>query len=223
MKLVWMNIGVFCACMIVAYGVYFLFPDQHGLLLLEDSLVENLGAVAFLASFVVGLLLFMKSTEYRKSIAVVSCIGLVGFLDEISFGIRFFHFENFRIYGVSIDGAHDLFYLLARLIDTFSLPMIAGLFLVGIVTIALFIFRYGKRVLAGLLNRYEKPTLIIVGLFGVQLIVAMVIDLEIVRNDMLFVFEEQLEMNAAISLVFCSLSLYHEAGKKQCDPGVYEE
>ena len=57
-------------------------------------------------------------------------------------------------------------------------------------------------------NGNYKQTYILALFFASLVFVALIIDLDIVHNKALFALEELFEMNAAIALLFCCLSLY---------------
>ena len=100
---------------------YFSTPNCSVLFFDEDGLIENISAFLYLISFVMGIYFFLNGSNHRKSQILISGISLTGFLDEISFGERLFKLEMPQIYGVKIDGAHDLFFLAAKVTKELTL------------------------------------------------------------------------------------------------------
>ena len=49
---------------------------------------------------------------------------------------------------------------------------------------------------------------------------SLIIDLDIIVNDLLFAFEEMIELNAAVALMFCGISLYRQKAGKQRRSGI---
>lgn len=49
---------------------------------------------------------------------------------------------------------------------------------------------------------------------------SLIIDLDIIVNDLLFAFEEMIELNAAVALIFCGISLYGQNAGKQRRSGI---
>ncbi len=215
MKYVWSYIAVFFVNMLAAYGIFFFIPDCRNWLLVEDSAVENLSALFYLGAFLVGIPLSIKSKEYRKTILLVSFTGLLGFLDELSFGERILATKMPRLLGVQIDAAHDFFYVVAITVDRAPRMYAVALLLVALVLFIWVMHKYGRKVAGKVCQTYPGSVIVLAVVFVVQLMIALVIDLGVLGYDVLFVLEEQLEMNAAIALIFCCLNL-HDAGSKKC-------
>ncbi len=222
MKYAWSCLLVFCANVLAAYLLFFLVPASHDALLQEDGAVENLSAVLYLYAFLAGMFLFRKSVSFRKSLLLVGVLGLVGCLDEISFGERLTGAEMPELLGFKVDGVHDLFYVAAITLD--SIPRLyAALLVLAVMGVLAFVaVKYAPRLIRALWSLYPRSSIIIGLVFMTQLFISLVIDLELIRHDLLFVLEEQLEMNAAVSLICLSLSLYG-VGLAQAAPVAIEE
>ena len=82
-------------------------------LIKEDGLIENISAILFAAAFLISLIHWPKirRKEGATTFVFVGILGLIGFLDEISFGERLFDLTMPVIYEVKIDALHDFFYL----------------------------------------------------------------------------------------------------------------
>ena len=108
-----------------------------------------------------------------------------------------------------VDGVHDIFriaYLKAgHLPKAYLLPLLA-------LGISLIVFIFSRLKLATLISSamQYKPS-VFVFVCGALLMGAMLIDLDLIEYEPLFLLEELLEMNAALALVFSSLSTYRES------------
>jgi hypothetical protein len=85
----------------------------------EDGLIENVTAGVLIGAACLSISqFFIKSTD-KKVFLVLSFVGIIGFLDEVSFGDRVFEgMYFFRVHGVKIDGIHDVAEVSANLIKT---------------------------------------------------------------------------------------------------------
>ena len=180
----------------------------------EDRIVENITASLFLMTFLssLALLLDSKNINYRKALIIVMALGLLGFLDELSFGQRIFDLQVPYIFGFPLDAAHDIVAITIKLIKQYLL--VSTLLL----TIAIFALTYLARnkipyavgILKSLL--FDR-SYVILSFFGVYLFIAIAIE-EIFRNlhvpalaKFLHPLEEVLELNAALALLFFCLSI----------------
>jgi hypothetical protein len=204
---------IFAISILTAFGAYSWMPNYRGYLFREDGLIENLSAVFYLISFFLGLLFFFKSNIHRKALIIISAVGLLGFLDELSFGERLFGFNMPQIHGVKIDAVHDFFILGCKAIKelTYSYPIYVFLFLgVGIIMVTIVTLKYSYELKETMSNIYHEPPFILALFFTTIVFSALVIDLKLVHHGALFMVEELFEMNAAIALLFCCLSLYEQ-------------
>jgi hypothetical protein len=336
---------------LIAVGVFIWVPEYRDYLIAEDSLVENVSAFFYLVTFFLSLVFLLKSKEHRKTLFVLSAVGLLGFLEEISFGERIFGLTMPKIAGDNIDGAHDFFTLgykfIYGLVEEFEfsytafLPLLIGIgaiilvivtlrnlklkfpkllvidtraldnkekkkigiftacwlgiiittilsinilddlvsnlvmtmymaepsslwgqlfsavasnhssipvdlyiskslilfhrlltygfFLISSPLLLLFIWQlpnlikplvdYFRKIPKNkwrdiITNRYHKQTYILAFICVSLVFFALVIDLEIIKSDFLYMLEEIFEMNAAIALIFCSLSVYNSRASK---------
>jgi hypothetical protein len=115
------NVTFVCS---VLLGILVLFtvglsrPD----LLVEDQLVESLGAFAFAAASVLALSTALRkhtslSPIERKALAGTSLLCLVLFLSEISFGARLFGLQMPTMRGGGqFDGGHDIVIVIFRIL-----------------------------------------------------------------------------------------------------------
>ena len=218
MKYLQVYIIIFGINMMIMFVVGMWMPDYRGYLAHEDSLVENLSAFFFLCTFFLGLLFILKGTKNKKALIFVSVIGLLGFLDEISFGERMFALNMPRVHGMPIDSAHDLFTLGYRLIEELAHSysvLVYSLIGIGVILIAKLALK-NKYEIAEIIKRIQNnQTYILALIFTLFIFAALIIDLDILHIKGIFIIEESLEMNAALALLFCSLSLYDQNYKKE--------
>jgi hypothetical protein len=204
-------------------GLWFLFPNIRSALVKEHEFLENLTTILYFEAFVLGLIFLskLKDKHARKFYLIIPFLGLLAALDEISFGYRMFWFKAPLVGGVRIDSLHDVVFLLwvtvkpllkQNLIILFVLlGVFACLLLLGLIWAikhlqkVRVIVRQGINYLASALNRYLPLAFLLITVgYGV---VSILIDLDIFINDFLKFFEELVEMNAALTLLFSSFSI----------------
>lgn len=194
--------------LLLAAGVLAWLPEYRHLLVREDSLVENLSALAFLAAFVVGAVLLFRNGRRVPLLVAVTVLGLLGFLDELSFGERRFAFTMPSVGGVKLDAVHDLVELgyraILNLAQAFPVPVVvlAAAFTLALGALAA---RYRHVLVAALVGSRDRQAWMFAGMFAALLAAAIIIDLEIVDLGALYYVEELCELTAAIALLFCAL------------------
>lgn len=211
MKYVWIYLVLFGVNILIALGVGIWMPGYKAYLIKEDSLVENLSAFFFLSTFFLSFLFFLKRKKHRKALIIVSAVGLLGFLDEISFGERLFALNMPYIGSVKIDALHDFFFLGYKVIKGFTHSHAIFVYLligVGVIMAVIVALKHRYKLIGIISNSNYKQTYILALFFASLVFAALIIDLEIVHNKALFALEESFEMNSAIALLFCCLSLY---------------
>ena len=210
MKYVKAYLAIFLFNVIVASVLYIGFPTYLYYLLAEDGVIENLSAAFFLLSFFLAVASLIKREGHKKILIPISALGLIGFLDELSFGERVFGFSALRLGGVKIDQAHDVLNLLSKALEGFIDSYGAYIFyvLVGVcVILSIMLFRYRSKLLNEVSGMIWKPHYILLLFFFMLGFLALLIDLKESATKPLFVLEETLEMNAAMALCFTCLSL----------------
>jgi len=194
------NIVVIPAC-------YFLFPEARDFLIAEDRLVENLQALFYFLCFFPGLLYILRIREkrFRNLYLALPFIGLLFFLEEISYGARIFKFHTQLIYGEYFDALHDfvpIAYNYLELNAGYLLKVLPVAFCIMTVFLA---FKY-RRIfydIPNLLNKYPP-----IGFFLITagfIFPAQVFDLNLVKPDYSKLIEETLELNAALFLLSATL------------------
>ncbi len=166
--------------LLVAFAVYAWIPTYRYLLVEEDGLVESLSAAFYIFACVLGLLILKKRRAHKRLLVLVSALGLLGFLDELSFGERILGLSMPSVRGVSIDAAHDLFYLaylgLEKLINS-NAQYAWLLALIGAISVIVFFVFFGYRLTAvtALPVTLRQPRIILVLFFAVLVLFASVV------------------------------------------------
>lgn len=196
--------------------IFFLFPRYRDFLGGEDQLIETLTALLFLAAAIYCFVGFIKNKNAgrRTSWFLFGSLGLIGFLDELSFGERIFNLSMPSVRGVQIDAAHDFFELGFTMyrhgLDRY--PVLAISLIVGALVVAgLIIYRFRTAIknFIGTVLTAQSYRFLMIGC--ILVFVALVIDLEMIHNTYLFLLEELFEMNAAFALLLGSICIGREA------------
>ena len=185
--------------------LYIFLPNYRNTLVTEDGFLENLTAFFFGSSFLVGLRLVwrLKNQPHQKIYFGLPILGLLGFLDEISFGLYMFEREVPTVNEVPVDALHDVLDIIFRI----SIETMNPLF----VHVSILLAGYGLIFIVLKVHKvYDRyPPFEFVAVAVIFLCIAAIIDLEIVRYHFLFFLEELFEMNAALALVFACLATQH--------------
>jgi hypothetical protein len=198
----------FCsvASFVAAFVFYYAVPGQRHLLLEEDSLLETMSALSYLAAAILAFVIARKNHPARRALWFIGAVALVGFLDELSFGERLFNLQMPVIRGKKIDAVHDVVSLAFRLTREFPLIALPLLAVAGIafLTIA---WKQRKHFLSFVLTYRGHPALRFFAVFAAMILAALVIDLGLKNSDGLYLLEELFELNAGLALGFCAWSL----------------
>jgi hypothetical protein len=185
-----------------------LAPRLRGPLFGEDRLVETATALLFLAAFIVGLafLIAHRSRRYRVLLLIASSLGLLGFLDEISFGARLFGWSTPEMPGGGeFDGAHDLVILIYR-VGAEADPIVIAAICATLVLTSLLCIRYWYAQVLSLTHRMlTDPAYGLFALFVGGVAMAAVLDLDIGLLRHLGPVEEIVELNAGLALLLAVL------------------
>jgi hypothetical protein len=157
---------------------------------------------------VVGLefLIAHRSRRYRVFLLIASSLGLLAFLDEISFGARLFGWSMPEMAGGGeLDGAHDLVILTYRLGAEADPIVIAAVCAALVLTTLLCVVYQYARIL-GLTHRIvTDPACGLFALFVAGVAMAAVLDLDIGLLRHLGPVEEIVELNAGLALLLAIL------------------
>ncbi len=204
------------------------FPRLRPHFVMEDHFLENLEAYLYVATFVIGMIsvLRLKETVHRRMYMAIPLIGLLCFLDEVSYGARIFNINVPVVSGVKVDGIHDfvsLIYLNLRHGGDYVYIFEVVAFLV----LVLLIVRYYKHMakVPEMFKRHFLRFVLFFAIFGILALAADAYHDELIiqgklhvftLGDKMFVFpkryllapllEELMETNAALALLFASLS-----------------
>ena len=175
----------------------------------EDVFLENLTAGVLFATFCLSSLLHLKFKVKKNIFFAFAILGLIGFLDEISFGRRLLPIPMPKSHGLTIDGVHDLLHLLKNITRTNLTYHPVGTYIVIFFSIisAVCVWRKTKIIrqrVINLLVKYEISDLALVIISCIVL--SQVIDT--FRWQIIYPYiavEEFLELTAAVALLTCSL------------------
>ena len=176
----------------------------------EDGLLEHLSAGICFATFIFGIVLILRNCRYKKMLAGVSFVSLLGFLDEISFGGRIFKIKYPHIFGVRIDGIHDFLTVAKRLVkrEIIEIPggSLTAIFITAIILFLIAWTLYSFKLSSTIL--FNGPYLILFTCFAIFVVISQLIDLELLSidyNAYIITIEELFEAFAALSLLFVCL------------------
>ena len=208
---IWVYLGLFAASMLGMLGIYFWLPDRGMYLYMEDSLIENLGALILLCSSVSGIVFATISKQNRVVMLLISLTGLLGFLFELGFGKRYPSLNHYHFGEVIMDTTYDflhfIFEILRNLHNTHPVLLYS---LTGIATLlCILLFLKNRHALNEFTNRGRHTQSFLLAAFFVILSLAgIVIDLLNIGRNGIIALEEFIELNAASALLFCLLSMY---------------
>jgi len=181
----------------------------RGPLFEEDGLVETGTALCFLAAAVLGIACLMAypAGRHRLLLGLASGLGLLGFLDEISFGARLFGWSAPALAGGGeFDGAHDVVILVYRLGVETPTTALAALCASLVLVAALGLVHWRRRVVSLIRQARTEPPVGLFAVFITALAAAGVLDLGLGPRRHLAALEELVELNAALALLLAVLS-----------------
>ncbi|NOK59535.1 MAG: hypothetical protein GFH27_549285n59 [Chloroflexi bacterium AL-W] len=203
--LVAVNVSIFTS-------LYLLFPRIRYLLFFEDQLIESIAAMLLLGVCLSGIVMmasFWSMALQRAIASVFASASLVGFLDEVSYGQRFFGFSTWYIYDKPVDGVHDILDILRVMPASdrmwFFLLMAVMALIVSVILWKTYV--YWSHMVSFVRTRDGK-------LMGLFLLISLVCVILSTTIDFLrlqpgwFAFaEELLEMNVTLALLFALFSV----------------
>lgn len=173
----------------------------------EDGLLENLTVGILFATFSLSSYFYFKFKRKGNIFLLLAAFGLVGFLDEISFGRRMFPVPMPKSHGLTIDGFHDVFHLIRNVARTnlayhpVETSIVISAFVIMVACVWLNTKMIRQRVFA-VLAKYEiRDLALLIVLF---VVVSQAIDTFEWRIFAYRTVEECLEFNAAAALMACS-------------------
>lgn len=193
--------------LITAFSIYYWVPEYTYFIIEEDHLVENISAFSYLSAFFLGIWILTNYSSWRKLTWLVTIIGLIGFLDELSFGTRFFEFTEPELLDKNINAVHDIItigYLFFENIIGFTGILI--LVLASLAGSILFYVKQQKYRIEEFIGDPTSPPGLFPVMFFLFVLLAQIADLKDFIAP-LVIIEELFELFGGISLCFYSVSL----------------
>lgn len=188
---------------IALFSLQLLSPMLRHYIVREGGILENLSATFYLFAVLVGAWACSRARpEIRRRYVAIPILAGLAFYDEISDGI--FPESDFEFRGIQLTAFHEWIHAGYNLWRDLG-PLRAKLFvLVAVAAIAgALAVRYRARIRAGvsLLKRDASYQLVVIGI--AQAALALVLDRDL--TDRLTFYEEWLEMNMAMAMLFATL------------------
>ena len=206
MKLVWSYLAIFAFNLILGCAIYSWYPAYRHHLFKEDYLVENLSVFFYLLACFGALWLGVKRNKQRGFLLLVFGLGLIGFLEEVSFGEGFIFPSSSmpRMGDTKIDSLHDLFTLTYE-----GRPgaLVLTVVVIGALVLAALASPRTRKLVHHARQNLKRHHFFLAAFFSTALL-AGIIDLEFADQEILFVVEEILELNASLALIFCCLAVF---------------
>jgi hypothetical protein len=189
----------------------------------EDSLIENLTAGLYFCAFASALILLTnRRIRNRKSctwLTALSALGLVGFLDEISFGERLFNFDMPVVRETKLDAVHDVVELGLSLtigLETDQKQLVMLFLLSGLALSLVAILKYVKRFWKSVITDRYFPLYLVGFIFVLLGCAALMLDTGRFPFRGFNAVEECLELNAALTLLTACFMIYKLETQKPC-------
>ena len=168
----------------------------------KNQILEWVTVGIYCVGIAVGIFYCLRLSSKRRRYhhLAIPMLNVLGLLEEIGYGADLFHFPVYKVFSVNIDSAHDFFSVIYKFLGTYILVLFALIFF-----LCRFLFkRYGNP-LAALIRVYPAYKFAIISV--AFMLTSVIFDLYIIYHPVL---EEVMEMNAAIALVFASVSIHFE-------------
>ena len=107
---------------------------------------------------------------------------------------------------VKIDGVHDFFQLGYKIWQDSNYNAVIPAGIICVILLFL-LLKYRAEIAVKIKSLPQYPQHVFIGLFAVNLLLALILDLDIIESMSLWILEELLELNSAIALCFCVFSL----------------
>ena len=155
----------------------------------------------------------VKNKKNRKLLIIVAAVGLLCFLDEVSFGERLFALDVYHIYGTKIDSVHDFINLGYKVLlnyTHFYAGVVYPLLAICAILAILGVLKYRTELIAKISHSYSNQTYVLALIFVSLVLGAIILDLDLLHIRGALVLEELFEMNAGLALLFCCRSLHKD-------------
>ena len=201
-------IALAVAVAVCVYALAFaIVPSARERLIVEDGIIETTTALVFVAAAVIGVAALWRSRR-RARWWLIPALGLLGFLDEMSFGARIFGFPLPVIDGMEVDSFHDAFDLADRFAGDLGLSrtMIAAFLAAAALAAGAYLLRTGRmrRIPAWLAA--HRPLAIAAAAVGL-LLAGIALDL-LASGDLAVFAEETAEFGAAGLVAMAAADLF---------------
>lgn len=215
---VWLLVAALVLIDLVAALIFITAPSGgtvRGYFVHEDSLIENLTAAFYLFTFFAALLLLknqrVSSVNSRRWLIMLSAVGLLGFLDEISFGERLFDLAMPVLGDTKIDAVHDVVELALNQAAGLGSGQKQLLVLILFCLLALAfvaILKHAGRLWGSIVTDRHLPLYVLLTGFVSLGCAALILDTGWFRFRGAVALEEFFELNAALVLLTSCLSIY---------------
>lgn len=211
--------------------LYICLPELRPSLRDENKFLENLTAIFYFDSLIISTFFLMRLKPFFWGYIAIPIISLIGFLDEISFGYALLKFKMPKIYGVPIDGVHDILAVSKRMViqsrssieayleQNYYDWMVLSLKILGLIIVSTIVFivvknkRYlGEKILY-IIKNFSPAFFVFMALL--YAIMSQIIDEFLAHQfGVDYFLEELLELNASLSFLFASLALRYADNHK---------
>ena len=198
-------------CTIIFSLIYALFPDYRPSFVEEDLFLENLTTGLFLSALLLSIFFLVLNRGGQWIDFAVPAASLISFLEEISYGERYSEAIPMMVPERDIDAFHDYFKVGYRFIknqeNVFFVFFISGISIILFLLAGYFLARYIRN------QKYENNLiafgpLIFTLISATFILIALVLDLNVLAIPEYTYIEEMLELFTAISLFFGAISIY---------------
>ncbi len=204
-KYLYIYLAIFIFDVILCCILFIWIPEARNYLVQEDNLVENLSVFFFIASCFLGVLFLIKRRTHKKLLQLIVALGLICFLNELSFGERMFNLSMPSLMGKKIDAIHDLISPALKLLNKYL--FVNSIFTLGIIGILIMIIILLFKYRFIIVNTIRQTHYLFLWIFALLIVSSLFIDLDLIDNNLLQALEELMEMNAGLALLFSCLSL----------------
>lgn len=191
----------------LAVAAFTVGPRVRYYLLKEDYALESMALALFLASAVVGARQVLVRRPRSRWYYAIPILGLVGALEEISYGRWYFDLDMPYVHGLRIDSLHDFAELSRLVLEDYVSP--AAPAIVGVVlgaVLCVWLYAYHERVLR---TFRRHPSLTFAAAAVCLLGMAGFLDLGMLPSSLeLMLCEELGEMLAALAWVFAAAAIH---------------
>ena len=188
MKYFWIFVAVSLFINGVAFIAFISAPEAgalRGYIVTEDGLVENLTAALFMGIFLFALALLRRranlSRPDRNWLILLAALGLLGLLDEISFGARLFDLTAPLFGNTEMDSLHDVLQFGSDrhqgLVSRYRVPLLLAI--VSTFSLAIFFLpRLGKTLFGDVRTEKYRALYVVMSCFVVLIVASQLLDLQ---------------------------------------------